>query len=316
MKQNKKSIIIIAVILIILIIAGLLIFFGTRGSKEQPFLSPVGLCVDEEGGGLYVSDEGTKTILWFDGQKAKTIAVKELPYCDDAPIGGYQDGLAENALFDEPVALIPWMDGIVVSDSENHALRYIANGEVKSLFDRRTVPQPDGTERNLFEEPFGLAVDDEGYLYVADSVLGCISRIGQDGSIHVIVDGMECPTGLCWADGYLYITDRGTNQIYRWANQYLQVVAGSGSEGLEDGSVITASFCAPSGIVSYDGCLYIADSGNSSVRKIEGDQVTTILTMDENKNNLWPVRPVGITVLDGKLYIADAFAGVVLPLDI
>ncbi len=47
-------------------------------------------------------------------------------------------------------------------------------------------------------------------------------------------------------------------------------LAGSGSEGSADGTGTAALFSSPRGIaVGADGSLYVADEGNSRIRKIE-----------------------------------------------
>jgi trimeric autotransporter adhesin len=85
-------------------------------------------------------------------------------------------------------------------------------------------------------------------------------------------------------------------------NGIISTVAGTGEEGLsgDGGSAVSATLSGPTGIaVDGSGNLYIADSGNNSVRKI--DPTGTISTVIADMN-----RPQDVAVdVKGNLYIAD-----------
>jgi uncharacterized protein (TIGR03437 family) len=78
------------------------------------------------------------------------------------------------------------------------------------------------------------------------------------------------------ADGNYYISDRGSNQIFKMTpGGQVTVFAGTGATGFsgDGGSALAALFNRPSGIV-FDAAgttLYVADTGNQRVRQISPD---------------------------------------------
>jgi len=67
--------------------------------------------------------------------------------------------------------------------------------------------------------------------------------------------------------------------------------------------------------VTKDGTVYISDTGNGSVKKVYGGQVTTMIHCDNAKMDLYPVTPIGLAVHENKLYVCDNFSRKVLVLD-
>jgi sugar lactone lactonase YvrE len=132
---------------------------------------------------------------------------------------------------------------------------------------------------SLLPSPSCIAVDGSGNLYVGDSSLNTIQQIS--------------PTGV------------------------VSLVAGSsGSGGSTDGTGASALFNQPGGIViNSSGVLFVADTGNSTIRKIApGGVVTTFAGSAANKSyqdgtgtSAWFNSPVGIAVdAFGNLFVADS----------
>lgn len=96
-----------------------------------------------------------------------------------------------------------------------------------------------GLESSL-NSPRGLALDDQGYLYISDSTNNVIRRLAPDGTL-VTVAGNGKPTKL-----------------------------GKVTEPLGDGgSSLLATLCFPGGLtIGPKGGLYVADSSNNLVRRI------------------------------------------------
>lgn len=121
------------------------------------------------------------------------------------------------------------------------------------------------------------------------------------------------PTGLCWKNGSLYICESGANRILRAENGSVTVVAGSGGEALADGSAEQAQFHDPQGVtVADDGIIYVSDTGNNAVRKIQNGVVSTIAVCDQNAMDPSTVAPVGLMVKGDRLYVCDNFSRAVL----
>ncbi len=101
----------------------------------------------------------------------------------------------------------------------------------------------------------------------------------------------------------------GGHRICALKDGEVSVVAG-GAEGYADGKAEEALFRNPQGVaVDDDGTVYVADTGNNAVRRIDGDEVTTLLAADTDL--IWPVSPCGIAIYQDGLVVTDAFTGVV-----
>lgn len=153
-----------------------------------------------------------------------------------------------------------------------------------------------------------LAVDPQGDVFVADKTdneiyvwcaganasLTCTSNgqkvvfVGPSGSGAVVVtstlNALNAPTAVALdAAGNLFIANSGGNNILRVdaATQVITTAAGSstgtaGSSG-DGGPATGAKLNDPNGIAATtDGTLYIADTGNNVVRRVDG--VTGIIT--------------------------------------
>ncbi|MBI4886903.1 MAG: hypothetical protein HY824_07415 [Acidobacteria bacterium] len=77
-----------------------------------------------------------------------------------------------------------------------------------------------------FDDPFGVAVDDQGSIVVSDRKAGTITQIARDGTRSVLVDGLEGPAGIAFdVDGGLLIAEeRGRRILKRSLSGSLAVV--------------------------------------------------------------------------------------------
>ncbi len=139
--------------------------------------------------------------------------------------------------------------------------------------------------------PMGIAVDDRGNIYFSDTVNHRIRRVdARTGGIDTVVgtgkrgfdnDGgnadmatLNGPTGLAFDTlGNLYIADTGNQRIRMYTPKgYLYTVAGDGRKGYNGNGMrpLSSSLNNPTGVaVSPQGELYISDTGNNLVRKID-----------------------------------------------
>ena len=151
-----------------------------------------------------------------------------------------------------------------------------------------------------FNTPFGLAFDKRGSLYAADSLnhrirklesaahVICVAGDGTSGTFDAqsplfsgLLAQFQTPSGLAYdAKGdVLYVTDSDGNRIRKILNltaggYNVLTIAGSGSTGNVNNAADAtgAAFSAPLGL-AYDSVrsvLYVADSGNHSIREIIG----------------------------------------------
>jgi trimeric autotransporter adhesin len=148
-------------------------------------------------------------------------------------------------------------------------------------------------------QPYGLAFDHFGNLYIADLGNGRVRKVTSDGNIHTVAGGgtfaatsqgqggsatsaqlMQPRNVAIDSAGNLYISDFEANQVYSvGTNGTLTLVAGNGLAGLVgDGmSALLGELNAPAGLaVDATGSLYIADSGNNRVRKVSSGVIINV----------------------------------------
>lgn len=140
----------------------------------------------------------------------------------------------------------------------------------------------------------GIAVDDAGNLYVASASPnvvkisnGVVSTVAGNGThgfggdngpatsaelgepINVAVDSA----------GNLYIADTQNNRIRKVTNGVITTIAGNGTPGFSgnNGPAIGAELSSPEGVaVDSTGNLYIPDSVNNRIRKVNNGVIATI----------------------------------------
>jgi sugar lactone lactonase YvrE len=136
-----------------------------------------------------------------------------------------------------------------------------------------------------FNKPFGICIDQEGNLYLADAYNNCIRKISTDGMVSTYagngiagyLDGpateakFNQPINICLDEaGNMYVSDFLNQRIRKISSDMMvTTIAGSGIAGLFDGPSDQAKFNYPRGICLDDtGNIYIGDSWNHRVRKI------------------------------------------------
>lgn len=150
----------------------------------------------------------------------------------------------------------------------------------------------------VLNAPAGVAQDASGNLYVADTGNHRIRRVTPDGHIGTIAgtgqagfsgDGTNAITAnlnspqaiAADAIGNLYVADTGNNRIRKIdATGRIATIAGTGDSGYsgDRGNALLARLNAPSGLaLDGSGNLYIADTGNDTIRKLDTDSVITTI---------------------------------------
>ena len=187
--------------------------------------------------------------------------------------------------------------------------------------------------------PRSVVVDASGNLYIADSnsrirkvsaATGIISTVagtgtaGYDGdNIAAVNAKLNVPSSLALdAAGNLYLADQNNVRIRKVnsATGVITTVAGSGLTGYDGDNVpaTSAALSGPKGItLDASGNLYIADTGNSRIRKVAVSTgiITTIAGAGSPGSigdgipaiNATLFTPVGVAIdSSGNLYIADS----------
>jgi sugar lactone lactonase YvrE len=243
-------------------------------AAQSRFSDPFGVAVDAHGN-VYVADGG-------DSNRIRKIGADGTVSTFAGGHEGFVDGTGSAAAFHTPSALaIDRSGNLYVADTGNHAIRKITpDGKVSTLAGSGKPGFADGIGASAqFNGPVGVAVDDAGIVYVADTYNDRIRRVAKDGSVTTL--------------------------------------AGTGLPGNADGTATAAGLDTPAAIaVAPDGALYVADTGNDAIRKIGKDGVvSTIATAAQDDPRPVLRRPVGLALThDGYLYIVAGSGGRILQL--
>jgi len=258
------------------------------------------------------------------GGAAVVIASPQVSTFAGSVSGGSADGSGAAASFRAPAFLAMDAAGnIYVSDLVNNMIRKITpGGNVTTLANASTG----------LNQPAGIAVDPTGNVYVADNQkirkitpTGVISTLaGSDSGERGNADGVGTaarfnnPVGLALdVAGNLYVADMRNYMIRKITpGGEVSTFAGNGTRGSANGNGSLASFDEPASIViDASGNMYITDSGNNSIRKINlaGDVTTLAGSGARGANNGAGTaasfnQPFGITVdASGNVYVADTY---------
>jgi hypothetical protein len=148
-----------------------------------------------------------------------------------------------------------------------------------------------------FDSVGGIVTGASGNLYVTDSGRNTISEVSQNGTVRTTLAGtagksggldgagtsalFNSPTGIAIdSAGNLYVADTGNSTIRKITpTGVVSTLAGiAGLTGSTDGTMGDARFNGPTGVaVDAAGNLYVADTGNSTVREITPAGVVTTL---------------------------------------
>ena len=275
-------------------------FGGDGGAAVQAGLSnPRGVAVDGVGN-LYMADTGNHRIRKVDSTGTITTIA-------GTGVSGFgEDGgpAIQATLYYPRGVAVDSTGNLYIADTYNHRIRRVdlsgtittiaGTGERSGFFsgDGRPAVQAE------FFGPVDVAVDSAGNVYIADSNNNRIRKVDSTGTITTIAgtgergdrgDGGPAvearitePSGVALdSAGDLYIADAGNNRIRKVdSTGTITTIAGTGERyfGGDGGPANQAWLSKPSGVaVDGGGNLYIADTGNNRIRKV--DSTGTITTI-------------------------------------
>lgn len=301
---------------------------------------PIGIgWIDEK---LVVADSMCDRIQIIGGEKNQRIGKPGqygISYLDS---GALLDGYREDALLAKPsdVALHPSGD-IIICDTGNHVIRRMDAEYVVTIAGNGTGGYQNGREGQVqFNAPRSVAVDEEGVIYVSDTLNHCIRRIDPDETVSLYAgtpeqsgyqDGAAAqaqfyePAGLYYneEEKALYLADSANHAIRKLQNGQVTTVAGYPGEvnrqtgypqgGYIDGPNEEARFRFPRDVVMLpDGSLVIADSMNHAVRLVDEESTRTLVgggMADQyygSAENLKLTRPEGVCTDGENVYVSDS----------
>ncbi|MCX7605644.1 MAG: thioredoxin-like domain-containing protein [Bacteroidia bacterium] len=246
---------------------------------------------------------------------------------------GWQDGKYEEAAFFRPQGLAynPAEDALYVADTENHLIRRIrlSDRRVETLAgtgkqSRRLLREGRGTSIAL-NSPWDLALSGHT-LYIAMAGSHQLWKMNLlDGSLHVVAgsgyenlsDGpcllaaLAQPSGLALGPrGELYVADSETSSIRVVQNGTVHTIVGKGlfDFGYRDGSFDEALLQHPIGLCYHEECLYVADTYNHSIRKIDLRQkkVTTLIGAGKRGYQDGPAQEALLNEPNDLLWVKDS----------
>ncbi len=248
-------------------------------------------------------------------------------------IVGSADGTGSAASFNSPFGVAVDATGnVYVADLSSNKIRKITPaGVVSTLAGSGVAGSADGTgSAASFNNPYGVAVDAAGNVYVTDQTNQKIRKITPAGVVSTLagsgelgsVDGTGSaasfynPTGVAVdAAGNVYVADLTSNKIRKITPAgVVSTLAGSGVYVSADGTGSGASFKGPAGVaVDATGNLYVTDRYSNKIRKITPAGVVSTMVgsgvagnADGSGSAASFNYPTGVAVdAAGNVYVAD-----------
>ena len=190
---------------------------------------------------------------------------------------GLQNGTGVDALFQLPTAVAADNAGnVYVADAGNNAIRKITPAGVVSLVAGGSQGTQEGVGMTAqFNSPNGIAVADDGTIYVADTNNNRVRKIVSQQTSLVVGNGsggqsLSAPYSVAVDRlGNLFIADTNNFRVLKVpvGQSTASVFAGSGAAGSADGNGAAAQFTVPASLTTdFYGNVYVADI--FSLRKI------------------------------------------------
>jgi sugar lactone lactonase YvrE len=251
-----------------------------------------------------------------------------------AGVPGFRDAASPNqAIFADPFGVAIAPDGtIYIADAgDNNRIRKLTPDERVETFagsGKEAFADGPGLQA-AFNTPSGLAIDEVGNLYVADtgnnrirkiSTQGVVSTIAGDGTAGY-ADGpasqaqFDGPIGVAVDKaGNVFVADSYNDRVRLISpNGEVTTIAGAKGPGYADGPAATALFDTPCGLaVTSDGSVIVADTGNHRLRRITSDgNVSTMQVVFAGETGSAQFSSVtGLALThDGFLYVTESDPG-------
>ena len=279
-----------------------------------------------------VNPNSTSTDASFQYSTDPTLAPNVVRTLAGTPkVVGNFDATGSRAQFRGPSGVaVDDAGNVYVADEQNNTIRKITPARMVTTLagSPRQMGSQDGTGNTArFFDPHGVAVDDAGNVYVADGIGNMIREITPAGVVTTlagspanpgIADGPRKvaqflnPRGVAVdGAGNVYVADTGNSTIREItpAGMVTTLAGAPGQPGIADGTHSTARFNRPDGVAVDDaGNLYVADTGNSTIREITPAGMVTTLAGGRASpaSPTAPTAPPGFSLRTGLRWTARA----------
>jgi sugar lactone lactonase YvrE len=258
-----------------------------------------GISIDQQGS-VYIADGGANVIRKVNSSGVISTVAGYFPGFNvsgsNIVVYAGDGGPATSARLNTPLWIATDAGGnLYIIDASNLALRKVdAGGTITTIAGGKDMGYKGDNgpaTAASFDNPYGLATDAQGNLYISDSGNHIIRKISTNGTITTIAgtpkqagysgDGglataakLNQPRGITVAaNGDIYFTDNEA-VIRKISGGTITTIAGTGDGGYtgDGGPAIKAKLMAPRGIaLMKDGSVVFADAGNNRIRKIALD---------------------------------------------
>jgi sugar lactone lactonase YvrE len=312
---------------------GAAFFSGDNGPATSAALAkPTNVAADATGN-IYIADANNHRVRLVDtGGKITTFAGNGVQgFLGDG-------GPATSASLNTPTSVAVHNSTVYIADSENNVIRAVSDGTITTFAGSGVGSEGysgDGGPATaaLLNCPRGVAVDANGNLYIADTknhvvrqvVGGTITTLagnGQQGfqgdSGSAIAASLDTPSSVA-VDllGNVFIADTHNQRIREVSGGKISTFAGNGALGFlgEGTPAVNAAFDHPLGVAADGaGNLYIADSNNQRIRRVDTTGTITTVAADGQEGFLGDSGPPLLASLDtpsavfpfnGRLLVTD-----------
>ncbi|HSE37656.1 MAG TPA: NHL repeat-containing protein [Blastocatellia bacterium] len=259
--------------------------FADGNALQAQFNTPSGIAIDRAGN-IIITDTSNNRIrkLSTDGTRVSTIAGNG--------IAGFTNGRTDEAQFDGPIGIAVDKNGnLFVADAYNDSIRKITTDGVVTTIAGTGSPGYSNGQANsaMFDTPCGVAVDEEGNVFVADTGNHAIRRISVLGEVATIAGDTEeglqkgdvrlnHPVGIGLThDGFLFVSDAERGRIIRITPEGDSAIYAGSIAGFANSTGESARFNGPSSVaVDRQGIVYVADSQNYLIREIVPSQTAPL----------------------------------------
>lgn len=268
----------------------------TDGSFDKAqFFAPQGMAFDQENQILYIADTENHALRRVDlkRQIVETIAGTGEQSRNIRP----HSGAAKETALNSPWDLQIWGKRLFIAIAGSHQIweMDLETDIIRTYAGMGAEACVDGAlQESAFAQPSGIATDGQE-LYIADSEVSSIRGVElvEPGEVRTVcgsgdlfgfgdIDGqgfdvrLQHCLGVEYAQNNLWIADTYNHKI-KLVNPHTgncQTVLGDGSIGLKDGQGKNTRFSEPSGLSVMDSLLFIADTNNHAIRRVDLDSLT------------------------------------------
>jgi len=276
-------------------------FAGTAdqaGTTSEGIEAPQGVTVNSDGSVVYVASTGDHTI--------RKVVISTGAVTIFAGTAG-SAGTTRTQLDTPSGVAVDSSGNVFVASTGDHSIQKITTSdtgvvEITHFAGSGTAtaatgsPDPNhatNAKMATFNGPQGVAVDKDNNVYVADTGSHLMRKITAAGTVVTTIGGtvhtlgkadtgkddegnavattFSSPEGVAVdSSGNVYVVDTGNSTIRKITSAgVVTTFAGTGTAGLADGPKATATFNSPEGVAVVGNNIYVADTANHIIRKIE-----------------------------------------------